>query len=187
MSNEEKVMAIWKYFEQNTKYDDAACKAAEASNFQDVSGYADSFNTYGIMCNKVGVCQSYSYCYKLLLDACGIQSISLTGFLNKTLPHAWNAILLDNKWYWIDATNNLTNSGIPYMLYQTSSEYALSTDYLLDNEYDIDDNLDYVLNDDNSKDWYVSHNMFATSNDELLDIIDNSYQKGVKTWHLMEL
>ena len=46
MSDEEKVRAIWDYLEANTKYDDAALEAAEASNFTEVLGFEDSFNAY---------------------------------------------------------------------------------------------------------------------------------------------
>ena len=49
MTDEEKIMAIWTYLEDNTKYDTAALETAEKNNFADVSGFEDSFNAYGIM------------------------------------------------------------------------------------------------------------------------------------------
>lgn len=179
MSNEEKVNAIWKYFEDNTKYDDEALKAAEASNFSASNGHEDAFGAYGILCKNVGVCQSYSYSYKLLLAASDVPCVTLTGYLDKTLPHAWNAVQLDgNNWYWLDATNNKNVTGIPYYLYQTSSDMAIQADYVLDNMYDIDTNLDYVLTNDNSKDWWYENNLYAESIIDLPTAFSKSYKMG---------
>ena len=179
MSNEEKVNAIWKYFEDNTKYDDEALKAAEASNFSASNGHEDAFGAYGILCKNVGVCQSYSYSYKLLLAASDVPCVTLTGYLDKTLPHAWNAVQLDeDNWYWLDATNNKNVTGIPYYLYQTSSDMAIQADYVLDNMYDIDTNLDYVLTNDNSKDWWYANNLYAESIIDLPTAFSKSYKMG---------
>lgn len=179
MGTEEKVNAIWNYLEDNTKYDDAALTVAEANNFESVDGYEDSFNAYGILCNKVGVCQSYSYSYKLLLDAAGVPCVTLTGYLDKTLPHAWNAVQLDGStWYWLDATNNKNVTGIPYYLYQTSSTYAESIDYVLDNMYDLDNNLEYVMSDDSSKDWWIANEMYVESSIDIANAFSKSYDMG---------
>ena len=178
MTDEEKILAIWKYLENNTSYDFAACDAAVASNFQNVSGYEDSFNIYGIMCKKVGVCQSYSYVYKALLSEAGIPCISLVGCCQKTMPHAWNAVKLDGTWYWIDATNNSNTSGIPYFLYQTSSDFAVKNEYVLDDEFDLNNNLGYVIHSDTSKDFYTKNNLIANSSSELSTAIANAYKVG---------
>lgn len=179
MSNEDKVNAIWKYFEDNTTYDNAALEAAEASNFSASNGHEDAFGAYGILCKNVGVCQSYSYSYKLLLAASDVPCVTLTGYLDKTLPHAWNAVQLDgNNWYWLDATNNKNVTGIPYYLYQTSSDMAIQADYVLDDMYDIDTNLDYVLTNDNSKDWWYENSLYAESIIDLPTAFSKSYKMG---------
>lgn len=175
MSDEAKVQAVWSYLESNTTYDYGALEAAEASEFSLPVGYEDSFNAYGILVNKVGVCQSYSYASKLLLDACGVDSVTLTGYLNGTLPHAWNAVNLDGDWYWIDATNNELATGIPYFMYQTSSDFAEQINYVLDTDYELDTNLGAFLNSDTSKDWYVENNLYATGDDELINMIVSQY------------
>lgn len=180
MSDEEKVMAIWSYLEENTEYDVAALEYAEQNEFTDVSGFEDSFEAYGIMCKKVGVCQSYAYCYKILLNLVEVPCITLTGYMDMTLPHAWNAVYLDGAWRWIDATNNLTNSGIPYMLYQTSSVYAEKASYLLDDCFELNNKLNIVYNTDNSKDWYVENNCYASSQSELIQMIVDNYSKSDK-------
>lgn len=175
MDQDGKVKAIYEYLEANTEYDMDALEAAEANGFQDISGFDDSFNTYGIMCKKKGVCQSYAYTVDLLCKKAGINSKMLTGYMSKTMPHAWNAVEYDGNWYWIDATNNGKTSGIPYLLYQTSSDTAEDMDYVLDDGFDLDFNLRYVENSDMSKDWYVENGLVAGSEDELIEKISSNY------------
>ena len=180
MSDEEKVMAIWNYLEANTEYDYAACEYGEEHGFDsaDMGQYADAFNIYGIMCKKVGVCQSYSYAYKALLALSDVRCVTLEGFLNKTLPHAWNAVNIDGQWHWMDVTNNAKTTGIPYYLYQTSADVAIAMDYVLDDEYELNDKLNFVLSSDNSKDWYVQNNLYATDENELADALLHRYEMG---------
>lgn len=180
MSDEEKVMALWKYLEEHTEYDKEALKYVEHNNFKDITGYEDAFDSYGIMCKKVGVSQSYSYCYKLLLSLCDVPCITLTGCINQTLPHAWNAVQLNGAWRWIDVTNNKTNSDIPYMLYQTSSEYAEKSNYVPDELYEINTKLNTVSSTDNSMDWYVENNCYAKSQSELLQLVASTYNNSEK-------
>ena len=170
MTEEEKIMAIWNKLEDDTSYDDEACKAGEESNFTNVdSKYADAFNTYGIMCKKKGVCQSYAMAYKLLLAETGINAKVLTGYLNKTLPHAWSIINVGGRWYWFDLTNNAKNSGLPYMLYEDSSKNAEALDYVLDDRYDIDSNLSWVVSDDGSRNFYNKNGLVAATPKDLPD------------------
>lgn len=175
MSNEEIIMAIWDYFEQNTSYDNDALEAAEANDFHLPPGFEDSFNAYGIMCNKVGVCQSYAYAFKILCEMSGVECVTLTGYLNKTLPHAWNAVELDDKWYWIDTTNNENSVGIPYWVYQTSSDFAESIDYVLDRDYALDSDLREVYKSDDKKDWYVQNGFFADNDADLVKAAADAY------------
>ncbi|WFR56571.1 hypothetical protein QA584_23610 [Anaerocolumna sp. AGMB13025] len=174
-SEEAIILDIWDYLEDNTAYDDAALDAAEKSGFSDVSGFEDSFNTYGILCKNRGVCQSYAYAFKLLCYEAGVDSVVLTGYLDRTLPHAWNAVKLEEEWYWIDSTNNVNTSGIPFMLYQTSSDYAEKIDYVLDSGFDLDSNLDFVKNDDNKHDYYYANNLYAENEAEAVSILYNQF------------
>ena len=176
MTDEAKVQAVWSYLEDNTNYDYSALEAAEKSEFSLPVGYEDSFNAYGILVNKVGVCQSYSYASKLLLNACGVDSVTLTGYLNGTLPHAWNAVSLDENWYWVDTTNNELATGIPYFMYQTSSDFAEQINYVLDTDFELDTNLGAYLNSDTSKDWYSENDLYAMGDEELISMLANQYE-----------
>lgn len=61
--------------------------------------FYDSFTAYGILMDGVGVCAGYSAAFKLLADAAGIESIVVTGYLDGSLPHAWNKVRIDGEWY----------------------------------------------------------------------------------------
>lgn len=171
MSDEEKVEAVWTWLEQNTQYDNDALAAAETSGFADVSGHADAFNVYGILCKGIGVCQSYSYAFHLLCDAAGVNCVTLTGYLNRTLPHGWNAVELDGRWYWVDATNNANVVGFPYYLYQASSDFAAIAEYVLDDRYALDDALDFCISSDNSKDPYFVNGLVADNDAQLAGLL----------------
>ena len=175
MSNEEKILAIWTYLENNTIYDNEALEYAESVSFSNsvLEKYPDTFSTYGILCNKKGVCQSYAMVVKLLCSLCDVDSVVLTGYLDKTLPHAWNAVKLNDAWYWIDTTNNETNMGVPYFLYQTSSTYAEYAGFVTDDGWALDPDLYMCVNTDNSRDFYATHNLlFANISDALKSLLN---------------
>ena len=179
MNDEQKVMAIWKYLEKNTVYDDDACIAAQKSDFVDISGYEDSFSTYGIICRKKGVCQSYMHATKLLCNTVGVGCESLTGYLQNSIPHGWNIVYLNDGWCWMDTTNSMTNSGVPYFIYQTSYEFAAdSWNYVLDTDYELDTRLDYAKTTDMSHDYYVERGLYAESHSDIIEIIEKNIVKG---------
>lgn len=177
MSDEQKIMALWKYLEDNTAYDKEALEVAQQTGFgSDVlQSHPDAFNTYGVMVKGVGVCQSYSMTMKLLCELCGVECRVLTGYMSGDLPHAWNVVNLDGKWYWIDATNNKTNMGIPYYVYQTSSNYAEYCGYVADDLFDLDSNLSYIKNEDNAKDYYAEQGLLFENPEEAVEKLADIY------------
>ena len=54
------------------------------------------------------------------------------------VPHAWNKVKIGHTWVHVDATNNETNSGIPYLLYQSSDAIAEEMDFYTDREFWLD-------------------------------------------------
>jgi hypothetical protein len=67
MTDDEKRLAIYDYLNEHTRYDVEALDDAKRNNFENVDArFNDSFNTYGIMVKKVGVCASYASTYKML-------------------------------------------------------------------------------------------------------------------------
>lgn len=58
--------------------------------------------------------------------------------LSGALPHAWNAVRLDCEWYQTDCTNNETNCGIPFFLYEAGEDDLARTGYTEDKLYEFD-------------------------------------------------
>jgi len=163
MSEDEKRKAIYDYLNDNAKYDDAALENAEQNNFKHVdSQFNDSFTTYGILVKGVGVCASYASVYKLLSDLSGLESIVVTG-ASSGVPHAWNKVKIGDEWLNVDATNNLTNSGIPYFLYNANDETAASQKTIADKDYWLDSELGLFKGESDANDYYVQNKLEVDS------------------------
>jgi hypothetical protein len=103
----EKEFAINNYLCDTGKYDYNALDNSRKYNFSKVDEkYYNAFTPYGILIEKSGVCASYAGAFKLLADACGLDSIIVTGYLEGNLPHAWNRVKIDEEWVSVDPTNN---------------------------------------------------------------------------------
>ncbi|MDO5558185.1 MAG: transglutaminase domain-containing protein [Oscillospiraceae bacterium] len=183
MSDEEKRMALYKYLEDNCKYDDAALENAQANDFKmtDDNTFADSFSTYGILVKKVGVCKSYAFTYKLLCEMSGIDCMVVTGNLNGNLPHAWNAVKIDNQWFMTDTTNNANVSGIPYMLYDADSDISELTGFTIDDTFDLDSNLESYNSDNDQYEYYYANDLVATDLSSYSEILDKVLTPDSKT------
>lgn len=127
MTDVEKEMAINTWLCENAVYDDAALENAEKYSFTQVDeDFYDSFTAYGILTEGVGVCASYSASFKLLADAADLDSIVVTGYLDGSVPHAWNKVKLEDDWYIVDSTNN-DNDTIENALLNLSDRAAYGT------------------------------------------------------------
>ena len=140
MSDAEKNLAINTYLCENAVYDNDALENAEKYSFTQVDeDFYDSFTAYGILVDGVGVCASYSASYKLLADAAGLDCVVVTGYLDGSVPHAWNKVNLDGEWYIVDSTNN-DNDVIENALLNLSDSAAGST-LVEDERFALDDKL----------------------------------------------
>lgn len=173
MSDLEKEMAINAYLCENAEYDDAALENAEQYNFALVDEeFYDSFTAYGILVDGVGVCASYSAAFKLLADAAGLDSIVVTGYLEGSVPHAWNKVKVDDEWYIVDATNN-DNDLIDNALLNLSDNAAYGA--LVENDCFVmgRSRYDYMANDDNLEYYHTTDRYFAQDeiSDQLADLL----------------
>ncbi|MGN7416009.1 transglutaminase domain-containing protein [Paenibacillus sp. SAF-068] len=178
MNEDEKRKAIYDYLNDNAKYDDAALENAEQNNFKNVDPqFNDSFTTYGILVKGVGVCASYASVYKLLSDLSGLESIVVTG-ASSGVPHAWNKVKIGNEWFHVDATNNLTNSGIPYFLYNANDETAASQKTIADKDYWLDSELAMFNGESDANDYYVQNDLEVASISEYKTKAESELKKG---------
>ncbi len=174
MSDGEKCSALYNYFNANTAYDDEAVEEAERNNYtkgEDWKDAEDAFNAYGIIVNKKGVCQSYALSYKLLCYLCGVEAKVITGYLNNILPHAWNAIKLDGEWYQTDCTNNETNCGIPFFLYEAGEDDLEMTGYTEDKMYELDLAVGRYAVADSDREYYETNGLCAANADEYKTVL----------------
>ena len=167
MSDYEKDIAINQYLCDSAKYDDAALESAKATNFKNVdSKFNDSFNAYGILCKKVGVCASYAASYKLLADACGLECVVVTGNLAGLGPHAWNKVKINGNWCIVDSTNN-DNEIFPNALLNLSDATSYSA-LVQDERFVNDSNVsDYMANTDENEYYKVNGMLYNKS--EIVD------------------
>lgn len=100
MSEYEKELAIHDWIIGWAEYDPEA-----NSHAPDAHPDPDNNNPYGILYQKVGICQGYSSTFQLFMDLLGIECITVEGTAyNGTEEHAWNMVRLDGEWYCVDVT-----------------------------------------------------------------------------------
>lgn len=108
MSDYEKEIAINDYLCENAAYNDKILEAISDEGTIDdnvVYEYPNSFTPYGILCENVGVCESYAEAFLLIAQECGLEAIIETGKM-QNVNHEWNRVKLDGGWYMLDVTNN---------------------------------------------------------------------------------
>ena len=171
MNAQEKVIAIYDYLMNNSEYNYAAYELMTSSakdTCYDV--YPNSWNTYGILCEQKGVCQSYAYAFNAIAHEAGLDTTMVTGSLDGG-GHAWNAVKLDGKWYMLDVTNNGKTSGVPYWVCNSSTDYISKVGFELDDGFV--DGIDYnkfLINDD-TKDWYAMNDLRCDTVKECVDVL----------------
>lgn len=181
MSDGEKCRALYNYFNAHTSYDDSALAEAEAFGYTKSEGWKDSedaFNAYGITVKKTGVCQSYALSYKLLCHLCGVEAKVITGYLNDTLPHAWNAVKLGGEWYQTDCTNNETNCGIPFFLYEAGEDDLAITGYTEDKLYELDLAAGKFSVTDSEREYYAANGLSAADLGEYKTVLASCLESG---------
>ena len=93
MTDSEKIKKISLYVENNYSYD---------------MDYMDESNKFPLSCmlkHGKGVCSSYAYLSNVLFRKANINSFELIG-----ASHAWNAVEIDNKYYYVDVTSINSNT-----------------------------------------------------------------------------
>lgn len=95
MTDEEKALVLHDYIVDNTVYDSS----------DDIP--AESYTSYSVIMDNIGVCQGYSLAYNLLLSRVGIEAKYVS---STAMVHGWSMVKLDEKWYhadltWDDPTN----------------------------------------------------------------------------------
>ena len=139
----EKVCIVYNYIFKNISYDyeylniDKKLKKVGFDNLSTLEK-RKIFRTQtleGIYTKKT-VCTGFSYIFKMLLEYIGIESNICIGYFKigreKEIPHAWNQVKIDGKWYNIDVSYGIEH----HDEYVRIEEGKIPKYFLLsDNEY----------------------------------------------------
>lgn len=183
MTDMEKEMAINTYLCENACYDDGALENAARYSYTKVDeAFYDAFTAYGILIDGTGVCAGYSGAFKLLADAAGLESIVVTGYLEGSMPHAWNKVMLDGQWYIIDTTNN-DNDLIQNALLNLSDTAAYGT-LVESDKFVMNANLmDYMANDEELEYYHVTNRYYEQNEiaDKLVQLLTEEGNAVLRT------
>ena len=117
----EKVKYVHDYLVSNIEYEE-----------KDINK-SSNYTIYGALKEKRAVCEGYSRTLKYILDELNIPCLLIPGSgineKNEMENHAWNYVLIDNKWYAVDLTwddpiiigNGYVNNDIHYKYFLKGS------------------------------------------------------------------
>lgn len=166
-----KIRYIYEYIIKNTVYDTSA---------------VDNQNICSVFINGRSVCQGYAKATQYLCDRAGITCTLVTGHTTQDGNHAWNLVLSDGEYYYVDTTwgdaNYRSDSG------DESSIPSISYDYLCVPAYELfkthTPETPVALPDcySMSDNYYVREGAYFTYPDEagLQALFDDAYQKGME-------
>ena len=97
MSDFEKELQIIRYLVETVDYD------IETRRSESDAVSRDPYTAYGALVNGLAVCDGYSRAFSDMAEACGLETIRVTGIAGGG-AHAWNKIKLDGAWYNVDVT-----------------------------------------------------------------------------------
>lgn len=174
MTELDKLVLAHDYITENSAYYriDVVDEEGKTISYDYGDGY--SYNAYGILVNKKGVCQGLSYAYPCVLKALGYPIENIRQIRSTEMMHMWNFVKLGNKWYHVDLTWDDP-------LYQSSSgKYDMNDD---SSQHEIHDYL-LISNDTNTENrneaGYASFSLEILGEDALQPSAadDTEYESG---------
>ena len=123
----EKALYINDYLARNCEYD-----TTYAREFR--------YTAYGVLVNKVAVCQGYAEAFVVLANELGLNCEVVT---SESINHAWNMVEINDKYYQVDATwNDPVNDRIGrarHIYFMKSTAHFQTTDGSYSTHYEEDD------------------------------------------------
>lgn len=109
----EKAKYLYEYLISHTEYE---------------MGCTDSQNICSVLLNGRSVCQGYAKAFQLLCQRAGIPAFLVTGKV-RGQGHAWDMILVDGQWYYVDPTWGDASYRQEEGVYPPSAYPAVNYDY----------------------------------------------------------
>lgn len=167
MNDEDLVVAAHDYIVTHCLYDTSAL-----SPFHKKAEYTDS--PYGVMVNGYGICSGYTSTFQLLMDALGVECISVSGEALDE-EHAWNMVELDSKWYHVDCTwDDFVpdfETRMPFHMYLLVDDSTMNISHIWDKSS--------APSADSMDKYYLTKNgLYADSIDDLNRLISESKAQG---------
>ena len=91
----------------------------------DMDTYPEAFTSYGALVKGYAVCEGYSKAFELLCYYAGIECTLVTG-TGGGGPHMWNAVRLEDGWYYTDTTWDAAQPAIHTFFNQTTDIMGLT-------------------------------------------------------------
>lgn len=167
LTNYDKLLCIYEYLQDHVTYDikefESGCSLGRSVNPM-------SHNAYGVLINKMGVCDGISSAFSLIAQKMGFEcsvvsgkaSFRTVGFSN----HAWNIIKVDNSFYHMDPTWDVNRK-------EKTEEYSYDYFCLSDDSVSCDHEWDITTTPICSKEnlsFYKKNNCFANNLSQLEEI-----------------
>ncbi|MFJ7951912.1 transglutaminase domain-containing protein [Lysinibacillus sp. NPDC096418] len=89
-------------------------------------------SAYALLMEGQAVCQGYALLTYKMLNQIGVETKYVVGFIDGDVPHAWNLVKVDGKWYHLDTT---WNDPLPNRPGTSSYDYFLVTDEQLKKDH----------------------------------------------------
>lgn len=134
MSTAQKVKAIHDYLVLNCDYDYSILQNGRVPN--------EPYSYVGVFRNRKAVCNGYAMAFALCMKVLDIPCKKVVGSANNN-SHAWNQVLIDGTWYYIDVTwdDPIINGGIDsgYIRWNYYLSVPLWSDHEFGSSYEITD------------------------------------------------
>lgn len=132
MTDEEKIRAINDFMVSKYRYtfgDKGQCPPNSTNCPEEKLGKYSVYSTFSLLYGGGGVCDAKAKLFYRLAKEAGFDVIYITGFVKKTILHAWNMVKVDGNWYHLDNTwNRSTEAGMSENEYINTRDYYLKSD-----------------------------------------------------------
>lgn len=103
-SNTETVKNVFNWFKNNVSYDYSYTRG----------------NAYDALITNNCVCAGYASAFQYIMEKAGIPCYIVTGLTNTGVGHAWNAVYVNNSWYYVDCTYGAGYKSDSWLLFGTN-------------------------------------------------------------------